>query len=142
MVTPGNQLSPEELELLQHLKDIKPPVDVPDYSFYLLLALIVAALVAIGTLLWFLIRFFRSRKKTNRRKELIALLSQIDFSDPKEAAYTVSRYGRELIRDENSQHTFEELEQKLLPYKYQKEVPEMSEEVQQYIRHFIGVVRD
>lgn len=135
-------VSPEELKLLQDLKDIKPPLEVPDYSLYLLLVLVIVGLVILGTLLWFIFKFFRSRKKINRRKELVKILLNLDYSDSKQCAYTVTQYGYELIRDENSENTFHQLLPKLDPYKYKKEVPPMDEETKQYIRHFIGLVRD
>lgn len=135
-------LSPEELQHLQDLKDIKPPLEVTDYSLFLLIILVSVGLVIVGTLVWFVVKYFRSRKKTNRRKELLKILRHLDYSDPKQCAYTVTKYGYELIRDENSENTFRQLQPKLEPYKYKKEVPQMDEETKQYIRHFIGLVRD
>jgi hypothetical protein len=118
-------------EALKELRDIKPPVEVPDHSLWLLLA-VVAGVLALGLLLWRLAsRRHVKRRRRRKSPEEIARerLSAIDYDDTKGAVYTFGEYLPTLIgEDEEAMRAFEALQARLARYKYKKEVPPLRKE--------------
>ncbi|WP_353662723.1 hypothetical protein [Hydrogenimonas sp. SS33] len=114
-------------EALRQLRDIKPPVAVPDHSAWVFSALLLVLLLLLAALYW----WWRSRRKPVRRRrrkspEEVARerLRAIDYDDTKGAVYTFGEYLPLLIAsDREAMETFEALEKELAPYKYKKEVP-------------------
>jgi len=107
---------------LPEIKDIKPPVEIDDYSIYLFAILVViggALVIALG---WFLIKKINLKRKQNRAKLYLEALHNIDWSDPKVAAYKITKYGRLLATDEKRKEIFNNLLPLLNQYKYKKEV--------------------
>jgi len=123
------------------LHDIKPLVEVPDNSLYvviLIAALIIAALIA----LIFLVRYFVQKKKINVRIAQFKALESIDFSSAKEAAYLISKYGL-FFRDDSESHyeAYENLVNRLSQYKYKKEVDStIDDETKGYYNIFVGMI--
>jgi len=107
---------------IPEIKDIKPPVEINDYSFYLFIFLVVVGVVAVIFLGWFLIKKINLKRKENRAKLYLEALNNIDWSDPKAAAYKITKYGRLLATDEKRQEIFAHLLPLLNQYKYKKEV--------------------
>ncbi len=125
---------------MEKLKDIKPLVEIPDYSFYLYVAIITAVTIFTALAVYLLIRVF-TKKKEQRRKKVLNMLKNMDLSKTKEAAYTFTRYGKELVRDESSYKIYAELLRKLARYKYKKEVPNrFDKETMEHIKLFLRVV--
>ena len=103
------------------IHDIKPLVEIPDNSIYLYYGLILfAILIAIGVI--YLIYIFFKYKKESEQKEYFIKLKNIDFDNQKESAYTISKYGNLLIKDDRETRLFEELNNSLEEFKYKKEI--------------------
>ncbi|PIF04683.1 MAG: hypothetical protein CSA86_01075 [Arcobacter sp.] len=104
------------------IHDIKPIVEIPDISIYLYYAMIFLLFLLGLFVLYILYKFFRPKAKT-QEKQWYEKLQNLDFTDVKQTAYDISKYGRYLAKEERSIHLFEELSNSLLDYKYKKEVP-------------------
>ncbi len=127
-------------ETLQQLKDIKPPVEVPDHSLWLLLA--VVAIVVVAAVLLGVWCFRRVPKRRKRGADPIetakSKLKKLDFADAKEAVYTFDEYFPVLAKDsEDLKREFEELQKRLERYKYKREVPPLAKEDIEAIRAMI-----
>ncbi len=115
---------------MNQLRDIKPLVDISDFSLYIFWGLII---LVVGILIFLLIIFIKKFSfKKNKEKEYLAALSRIDWSNPKKAAYEATYYGRLLANDDRREKLFEELVKRLEPYKYKKEVGKVDEDVIKY----------
>lgn len=128
--------------VLDQLKDIKPPVEVPDHSVWLFLAITAALLITVGAAVWLL------RKRPGRRRRRIdpvkaakLRLKEIDFKDAKEAVYVFDEFfpvaaegDSELIRE------FQALFPALEKYKYKKEVPPLAREDREKMEKLIKKV--
>jgi len=107
------------------LHDIKPLVEVPDYSFFYFLVLVVVGSIITLGLLFLLIKWLRSRKKFDIRKEHAKAFAKVKLSDTKKAAYALSKYGATFKNDsERHQKIYNELLDALSRYKYKKEINE------------------
>ncbi len=124
---------------MDKIRDIKPLVEISDYSFYLYLFLIIIFFLLLFIVFYKIVKIF-SNKKIDKRKILIKKLKNIDFKDSKKAAYLITKIGRELVHDDRSYKIFEELLIRLQKYKYRKNPPKISEEVKRYLRLFIETV--
>jgi hypothetical protein len=116
------------------LHDIKPIVEVEEYSLYYFLgtAFVVALLVVlIGYLIY---NYFQRRNAFDLRKEHLRLLNSLDLKNTKESAYMITTFGA-TFKDDSPRHKemYEDLTERLEEYKYKKEVSEFSEEVLGYI---------
>lgn len=123
------------------IRDIKPLVEIPDYSFYIFITIVIFTIVAILILAIYLFKFFKSKQKSKER-EYLEILKNIDFKDPKESAYKITKYGRVLAKDERSREILNDLIVKLEKYKYQREVPKFDEESRKYYRLLLEVLND
>jgi len=103
------------------INDIKTIVEIPDYSIYLYYGLLLLGLTMVVALIYFIYNYFKS-KKTSREKEYFNILKNIDLSKQKQAAYTISKYGRFLLKDERQKRLFEELDNSLEEFKYKKTI--------------------
>ncbi len=130
-------------EALQNLKDIKPPVEVPDHSLWLLLAIAAAVVVAVVLLgVWYFRRVPKRRKRGADPIEVAkSKLKKLDFTDAKEAVYTFDEYFPVLAKDsEELKREFEELQNRLDRYKYKREVPPLERDDIEAIRGMIEKV--
>lgn len=122
------------------LHDIKPLVDVPDYSIYLFIGLVILALAFAAGAALFLLKKFRNRSQSERRK-LYAQLASVDFSDPKKAAYAISEIGYRFVEDnERTAKAYHNLFERLEPYKYAPTVKMIDEETIGYYRLYLGII--
>jgi len=103
---------------VEKLRDIRDLEVIPDFSFYLFIALVIFALVVLGGLAYMFYRHIRSKRKDLTRKEVLKRLKDIEFDNSKDAAYKITKYARYLADDERSLKMFNKLENKLLKYKY------------------------
>ena len=121
---------------MEKLKDIKDIILVEDYSFEILLAIIFSSII----ILLFALYFYKNRRK--RRKRLtpreIALnsLNSIDYNNQKEVAYRFTTNGAMFVDDKNEQE-FKDIEEKLLEYKYKKDVPKLDKGLEIRVKEFI-----
>jgi flagellar biosynthesis/type III secretory pathway M-ring protein FliF/YscJ len=122
------------------LRDIRSLEPIDDISLYLFIIAIVFVSLIIGALLYKLFSTMRARKKENLRKEVLQRLKDIEFDDPKDAAYKITKYARFLATDERSQRMLEQLLPKLEKYKFIKDVPEFDDESVNYYNLFLKSV--
>jgi len=123
------------------LHDIKPIVDVQEYSFYYFLGLIGVAIAIVIGVTYLLYLWYKKRTAFNLRKYHFKLLQDLDVNDTKNTAYAVSSYGL-TFKDDSPRHTemFENLTTRLQEYKYQKNVEKFDEEVLGYIELYKGMI--
>ncbi|MBE0499470.1 MAG: hypothetical protein IBX43_09585 [Campylobacterales bacterium] len=122
------------------LHDIKPLVEVPDNSLLYLGLLGVLGVLALGLLLLWLWKVYKESRKVNLRKHYLESLQKVDLSSAKEAAYTISTYGRLLAQSEREKEMLENLDSRLSSYKYKKEVDTLDEETLAYYQLFLEVL--
>lgn len=123
------------------LHDIKPLVELHDYTLYYVAAAAVVVLILLLTVLYLLLRQWRASRKRDRRRECLEALKAVNPDDAKRAAYAITRFGRCFADD--SPRLFEAYQglcHRLEPYKFKKDVPQMDEETRAHIRIFLGMI--
>ena len=122
------------------LNDIAPLVEIPDYSLYYFIAVVIIAVALSLALILALLKQIRKRR-VNLRKERFGALSSVDFSDPKRAAYTISELGRVFASDnERTEKAYHNLFERLAPYKYAPKVEMIDEETIGYYRLYLEII--
>lgn len=103
------------------IHDIKPIVQIPDYSIYLYYSLIFLSFLLTCVVLYFIYKFFQPKTKS---QEMIWYdkLSNLDLNNTKQAAYDISKYGLLLAHDKRQIDLIEDLNNELSVYKYKKEI--------------------
>jgi len=123
------------------LNDIKPLVEIEEYSFWILNGLIIAGLLLFTALLFLLWRYLKERRRYNYRKICFKALEGVSFANSKVAAYAITRHGLCFVEDsERLKETYYNLLSKLEPYKYKKEVDNIDDEVISYYHIYIGMI--
>ena len=116
------------------LHDIKPIVDVQEYSLYYFLG--VSALVILFTcaIAYIIYLWFKKRNAFNIRKEHLKLLNSLDLSDTKQSAYAITMFGA-TFKDDSPRHQemYANITNRLEGYKYKKHVDKFDSEVIGYI---------
>ena len=115
------------------LHDIKPIVDVQEYSLYYFLGLVgVVFLLACG-IVYLIYLWLKKRKRFNIRKEHKKLLNALDLRDVKKSAYSITSYGA-TFKNDTPRHVemYKNLTQRLEAYKYKKEVEVLDKETLGY----------
>lgn len=122
------------------LHDIMPLVEVPDTSIYWFSALIVVVLVVFASgVIWFL-KWKKSKKITQRQLHYEAL-QKIDLKNPKHSAYTISKEGYFFAHDnERTLGAYQNLFNRLEPYKYAPTVEKIDEETLGYYHVYLGII--
>ncbi len=123
------------------LHDIKPLVEVQEYSLYYLIGFSAIGLVVFAGLLYLVLRWLKHKNAFNIRKEHYKLLHNLDLSDPKKAAYDVTFYGA-TFKDDGQRYfeMYKNLVDRLEPYKYKKDVENLDDEVIAYIDLYRGMI--
>lgn len=109
------------------IRDIKQLVDIPDYSLYIYMFLWIMGIVIVFIILFISIRYFLTRKK-NKKKEYYKILKNIDLSNSKKAAYTITKYARLISQSDREKKLSNELIEELESYKYKKDVKPLDDE--------------
>jgi hypothetical protein len=113
--------------VVEGLKDVKPLAKIEDFSFELLVSIIIfLLLLAFASLIIFL---KNKNKSISLKKRVYERLVGIDLNDTKKAAYKITKYGRFLAKSKTQIEIFKSLEKKLERYKYKKRVEKFDEEV-------------
>ena len=111
------------------IKDIKPPIQISDWSQYILWGLLILAIIILIIGIWFLIKYIKANKKVDPKELWLEELHNIDWSDPKSASYKITKYGRLLAQDDDRRkRIFEHLLPLLEKYKYRKKVDYRADE--------------
>lgn len=123
------------------LHDIKPIVDVHEYSLYYFLGAIgVATLLVLG-IIYLLYVWYKKRKAFNIRVYHAKLLNELDLNDTKKSAYAISSYGY-TFKDDSTRHNemYKNLTARLEDYKYKKDVESFDSETLGYIELYKGML--
>lgn len=122
------------------LNDIQPLVEVPDYSIYLFAGVCTIVLILSASLFLFVLKKLRNRHKNDRNSDYDALKS-VDFSDPKKAAYAICRIGYRFSKEnERTAKGYQNLFERLEPYKYAPNVKPIDEETLGYYRLYLEMI--
>ena len=123
------------------LHDIKPLLEIQEYSFYYLLALIAVGVVIVSAVVYLLYKFIQRRNRFNIRAEHLKLLNNLDLSDAKAAAYEITQLGATFKDDsERNLNAYETLVEHLENYKYKKNVSEFDEETKHLVERYRGMI--
>ncbi len=123
------------------IHDIKPLLEIHEYSLYYFLALLTLGVIVFGVGIFFLVKYLKNRNAYNLRKDSFHLLETLDLNDTKKSAYAISQYGA-VFKDDSPRHTemFSNLSERLEQYKYKKDVDAFDEEVKGYIELYKGMI--
>ena len=94
------------------IHDIKPIVKIPDFSIYFYYGIILLAIVVGCLILFYLYKFFKPTQKS-QESQYYELLQNLDFTNSKQSAYNISKYGRLLAQDERQKRLMDELDESL-----------------------------
>ncbi|OHE00014.1 MAG: hypothetical protein A2W82_03445 [Sulfurimonas sp. RIFCSPLOWO2_12_36_12] len=123
------------------LHDIKPIVEVQEYSLYYFLGATLFALILVLGAAYLIYMLLQKRNKFNIRKEHFKLLNSLDLSDAKRSAYDVTTYGATFKNDSpRHQEMYENLINRLEIYKYKKDVDAYDGEIIGYIELYKGMI--
>jgi len=123
------------------LHDIKPLIDIRDYTPYYLSAAAVVTLTLLLLVVYLLIRRYREARTRNRRRECLDSLLAVGLDDAKTAAYAITRLGRCFADDSDRlREAYLNLCRRLEPYKFRKEVPALDDETRAYFKVFLGMI--
>ena len=121
------------------IHDIKDIVEIPDYSIFLFSFLIFLALILLLIVIIYIIKYFKN-KKVNLRKEYFNTLKNISFDNPKEDAYTTTKYLRLLAISDREKNLSNEIIEDLEKYKYKKNVKEIENSIKIKLSTFMDIV--
>jgi hypothetical protein len=123
------------------LHDIKPIVEIAEYSLYYFLGISFIVAVLILGALYLIYRWLKKRDRYNKRADHLKILNSLDLTMTKESAYALTLYGA-TFRDDTPRHKemYENLMRRLEEYKYKKEVSLFDGEVIGYIELYKGMI--
>lgn len=122
------------------LRDIKPLLEIPDYSYGIFIALVSFMVLVVLALLYILGKRLWEKRKVNMRKIYFERLRSVDWNNSKKAAYEVTFFGRALCNDPRIEEIYKQLLPLLERYKYKKEVPKVNEETLKQYELLVHVV--
>lgn len=123
------------------LHDIKPIVQIEEYSLYYFLGASFFAVALILGLSYLLFSWLKKRNRYNKRKEHFESFKTLDLSSTKESAYAITFYGATFKNDSlRHQESYDNLVGRLERYKYKKEVEGYDDETLGYIELYKGMV--
>ncbi len=120
---------------MEALKDIKGLVAIPDFSWMILLIII---LCIVGLLGWFFWKVVFPKKVQTPKEEALSRLQTLSMEDAKECAYALSQWGILIVDDANKEQ-FVILQEKLYRYKYRACDTPLSLEEKLLWQQFLGV---
>ena len=123
------------------LHDIKPLVEIQEYSMEYLIAIGVVLLLIFLASTYLLFRWLKHKKRFNIRKAHLSLMKAIDFSDTKNAAYQLTLYGN-TFKSDTPRHevSYHELFESLQDYKYKKNVESFDAKTLHFIEIYRGML--
>ena len=126
-------------DITSKIHDIKDIVEIPDNSIFIYYGLIFLGFLLCLIIVLALIKYFKN-KKVNQRKVYFDILQNIEFKNPKEDAYTITKYLRLLIKNDREKILANELINELEDYKYKKEVPQISNDIKNKLNTILGII--
>ncbi len=131
-----------EQNVTSQLKDIKPLLEIPDNSFYIYWALIIAGLLLLLAIFYFAGKKFWENRKVNLAKGYVEKLKSLDWEDAKQSAYDATHYARLLATDDRRRELFSQLEPLLDQYKYKKEVDSVDQDTLNRFNLYVQVANE
>lgn len=125
---------------MEELKDIKGIIEVPDYSLWILISIIVTIIFFIAITIYFFKNRRKKRKKLTLKQIAMKNLKEIDFNDTKDTVYAFCENFQYFI-DEKNKESFEELQKELEMYKYKKKIEKISKELEDRIKSMIKEIK-
>jgi hypothetical protein len=117
---------------VQELRDIKPLIELSDYSLYLLISAVVVGLIFAYKLFIYFYKYAKGSCKVNCNKYYFYMYCNLDWSKPKEAAYLATKYAAVLAIDKRRAELYEQLRVRLDRYKYTKNIDKIDSETMNY----------
>lgn len=123
------------------LHDIKPIVDIQEYSLYYFVGISIFVFILTCIIIYLVYKWLVKRKAFSIRKEHLKLMNSLDLSDTKNSAYAITIYGY-TFKDDSDRHQemYENITNRLEVYKYKKEVDSFDDEVIGYIELYKGMI--
>ncbi|MDD2790062.1 MAG: hypothetical protein PHU40_05280 [Sulfurimonas sp.] len=123
------------------LHDIKPILEVQEYSLYYFAAISTLLALLLLAFAYIMYKHFKAKQRFNLRAEHYQILKSLDLSDTKNAAYGITLYGL-TFRDDSPRHTemYQNIVERLQGYKYKKSVEAFEDEVLGYIDLYKGMI--
>ncbi len=123
------------------IHDIKPLLEIQEYSLYYFLALLAFGFIIFGVIIYFIVKYIQNRNAVNLRKDSFTLLENLNLNETKESAYALTLHGA-VFKDDSPRHTemFANLTERLEAYKYKKNVSSFDDEVKGYIELYKGMI--
>nr|WP_321268227.1 hypothetical protein [uncultured Sulfurimonas sp.] len=123
------------------LHDIKPIVDIEEYSLYYFLGFTLLASVVLFAIIYLIYKYIKSKNTYNKRKEHFKIINSLNFNDTKRTAYAMTTFGL-TFKDDSQRHEemYSNIVKRLETYKYKKEVDKFDSEVLGYIEVYKGMI--
>ena len=123
------------------LHDIKPLVEIHEYSLYYFLGVSLLATLILAGIVYLVYKWYRNKKKFNIRAEHFKQFNSVDYSNPKKAAYDLTLYGA-TFKDDSERHlkAYENMVEKLEKYKYKKNVEDFDADTLHVIDLFKAMI--
>jgi len=115
-----------------NIKDIKPFIDINDYSLYLFIFTVFVGIVLAYFMFRKVYKKVSSNCKIDCQKYYLYRLKSIDWREPKKAAYEATYYGRLLAQDKRRKELFLQMKSKLDTLKYSRNNIEVDSETIKY----------
>ena len=117
---------------MEKLRDIKPFIELSDYSLVLFIFTLIIGLILAYKLFKTTYKYTIENCKVDCQKYYFYMYSNLDWSNPKEAAYLATKYGAILAKDKRRKELFEQLRVRLDNYKYTKNATKIDKETINY----------
>ncbi len=85
------------------LHDIKPLVEIQEYSFYYLLGISLVVVSVLFAIIFFAYKWYQNRSRFNQRANNLKIINALDFKDIKHSAYTITMLGA-IFKDDSPRH--------------------------------------
>ena len=123
------------------IHDIKPIVDIQEYSFYYFLGISLVALLFVGAIAFLIYKYIKQKNSYNVKKEHLKIINELDFTNTKESAYAITLYGA-TFKDDSDRHKemYKNIVDRLEVYKYKKDVEVFDKEILGYIDLYKGML--
>lgn len=114
------------------LRDIKPFIELNDYSLYLFICTLIVATILAVYLFKKVYKYTKEHCHIHCERYYYNRFATIDWSRPKEAAYLATKYGLALAKDRRRRELFLQLRERLDRYKYIKDSAKVDKDTLNY----------
>ncbi|WP_324171057.1 hypothetical protein [Sulfurimonas sp.] len=123
------------------LHDIKPLLEIQEYSLYYFLALVFLVIILLLVISYLIYKWIKAKNAFNQRKENLKIINALDLKETKNSAYQITSLGL-VFKDDSLRHKdmYEDLVQRLEVYKYRQNVTEFDSDILGYIELYKGML--